>query len=79
MGCGFTAGINWLNSVGGTSNQAVFGELGWRPILSIVFYAVYGLSISFVLKKFGAMTRTFINATGVTPPPPHADRQSACS
>ena len=34
-------------------------------VMSMVFYALYGLSISIVLKRFGAMTRTFINAAAI--------------
>lgn len=31
----------------------------------MVFYAVYGLSISVILKRFGAITRTFINTAAI--------------
>eukprot|EP01052_Picozoa_sp_SAG31_P042197 SAG31_NODE_6626_length_1945_cov_12.028376_1_plen_365_part_00 len=89
-------GVNWMNSVGGGNRQPIFGDFGWRPMLSVLFYTVYGLSISVVLKcvrygthksmklcilsfvspfvmspcfvqcrRFGAMTRTFINATAI--------------
>ena len=41
------------------------GAVGAVQVLSMVFYALYGLSISIVLKRFGAMTRTFINAAAI--------------
>jgi solute carrier family 35 (UDP-sugar transporter), member A1/2/3 len=59
-------GLNWgMSVVGVTGNEPVFGELGWRPVLAMVFYAVYGLTISFILKRFGALVRTFINAVAI--------------
>ena len=43
----------------------MFGEIGSVQLLSIAFFALYGLSISVVLKRFGAMARTFINAAAI--------------
>ena len=37
----------------------------WGPRFSMVFYAIYGLSISIILKRFGAITRTFINTAAI--------------
>ena len=34
-------------------------------VFSMVFYAIYGLSISIILKRFGAITRTFINTAAI--------------
>jgi hypothetical protein len=39
--------------------------MGWLPVAAMFFYALYGLTISVILKQFGAMTRTFINATAI--------------
>lgn len=58
-------GINWFLSMGVTSDSEAFGELGFKPILAMLFYATYGLCISVILKRFGAMVRTFINALAI--------------
>ena len=58
-------GINWGLSMGVTSDSSAFGELGYKPILAMLFYALYGLCISVVLKRFGAMVRTFVNALAI--------------
>ena len=55
-------GINWIFSA---RSEPAFGAVGAVQVLSMVFYALYGLSISIVLKRFGAMTRTFINAAAI--------------
>uniref|UniRef100_A0A6T8ZAV5 EamA domain-containing protein n=1 Tax=Haptolina ericina TaxID=156174 RepID=A0A6T8ZAV5_9EUKA len=55
-------GINWFQSM--TSKPAI-GILSFWPIVSIVFYAVYGLSISVIIKQFGSVTRTFINTAAI--------------
>lgn len=58
-------GVNWAMSMGVTENSDAFGELGIKPILAMVFYALYGLCISVILKRFGAMVRTFVNALAI--------------
>ena len=58
-------GINWGLSMGVTSDSSAFGELGYKPILAMLFYALYGLCISVILKRFGAMVRTFVNALAI--------------
>jgi len=55
-------GVNWVN---GSRVAPAFGEIGGAEVFSMFFYAVYGLSISVILKRFGAMTRTFINAAAI--------------
>lgn len=48
--------INWIMSVNGmTGSNPWFGEMGWRPVATIVFFAFYGLTISLILKQFGAI------------------------
>lgn len=59
----FFNGINWLISISRTG--VAFGNVGFIQIFSMVFYAVYGLSISIILKRFGAITRTFINTAAI--------------
>eukprot|EP00634_Sargassococcus_sp_CCMP2135_P009426 CAMPEP_0198645632 /NCGR_PEP_ID=MMETSP1467-20131203/1347_1 /TAXON_ID=1462469 /ORGANISM="unid. sp., Strain CCMP2135" /LENGTH=312 /DNA_ID=CAMNT_0044381125 /DNA_START=128 /DNA_END=1066 /DNA_ORIENTATION=+ len=56
-------GINWSTSIG--RGAVAFGEVGGIQIFSMIFYAVYGLSISVILKRFGAITRTFINTAAI--------------
>jgi len=58
-------GINWMFSVNSGSTVGYFGKVGSIQICSVVFYAIYGLSISIILKNFGAMTRTLINTTAI--------------
>ncbi|KAL1512131.1 hypothetical protein AB1Y20_005399 [Prymnesium parvum] len=55
-------GINWAQSV---SNQPAIGQLSFWPCASILFNAVYGLTISVIIKQFGAVTRTFINTAAI--------------
>lgn len=55
-------GINWLQSM---RNMESIGKLSFWPSSSVVFNAVYGLSISVILKQFGAVTRTFINTAAI--------------
>lgn len=56
-------GINWSISV--SRGAVAFGNVGSIQTFSMVFYAVYGLSISIILKRFGAITRTFINTAAI--------------
>ena len=58
-------GVNWLLSMGVTAESEAFGEIGYKPVLAMLFYALYGLCISVILKRFGAMVRTFINALAI--------------
>jgi len=55
-------GVNWLQSM---HAQSAFGSLGFWPCASVVFYAVYGLSISVIIKQFGSVTRTFVNTAAI--------------
>ncbi|KAJ8611137.1 hypothetical protein CTAYLR_003544 [Chrysophaeum taylorii] len=59
----FFNGINWSRSV--RNGDVAFGTVGSVQVFSMVFYAVYGLSISIILKRFGAITRTFINTAAI--------------
>mmetsp|Transcript_25856 Transcript_25856/g.86928 ORF Transcript_25856/g.86928 Transcript_25856/m.86928 type:complete len:352 (-) Transcript_25856:221-1276(-) len=59
---------NWAFSVLNAPSDApvaVFGNVGSKEVFSMVFYAAYGLSISVILKRFGAVTRTFINSSAI--------------
>ena len=58
-------GINWMFSAQSDTKMGYFGEIGSIQICSIIFYAIYGLSISVILKNFGAITRTLINTTAI--------------
>ena len=63
-------GVNWFASVVPRPEHhgppvPLFGAIGAVEVLSMVFYAVYGLSISIILKRFGAITRTFINTVAI--------------
>ena len=49
-------GLNWAMSIFGvTGSQPAFGQMGWAPVCAMFFYAVYGLTISLILKRFGAL------------------------
>ena len=59
-------GTNWILSAMPSADHhgpptELFGDVGGVQVFSMVFYAIYGLSISIILKRFGAITRTFIN------------------
>jgi len=56
-------GINWWLSI--ARGSVAFGNVGLVQVFSMVFYAIYGLSISIILKRFGAITRTFINTAAI--------------
>mmetsp|Transcript_14875 Transcript_14875/g.48526 ORF Transcript_14875/g.48526 Transcript_14875/m.48526 type:complete len:356 (+) Transcript_14875:114-1181(+) len=56
-------GVNWSLSIG--RGAVAFGHVGSIQVFSMVFYAIYGLSISVILKRFGAITRTFINTAAI--------------
>mmetsp|Transcript_15804 Transcript_15804/g.21283 ORF Transcript_15804/g.21283 Transcript_15804/m.21283 type:complete len:194 (+) Transcript_15804:588-1169(+) len=62
-------GINWLMSLNFSSdeghNTELLGEFHAVQAMSVVFFAVYGLSISIILKRFGAITRTVIQTVAV--------------
>ena len=58
-------GLNWFMSMGVTDDAEAFGDIGLKPILAMLFYALYGLCISVILKRFGAMVRTFVNALAI--------------
>lgn len=55
-------GVNWMQSM---RTQSPIGFLTFWPLTSIVFNAIYGLTISVILKRFGAVTRTFINTGAI--------------
>ncbi|KAH8047012.1 pyrimidine nucleotide-sugar transmembrane transporter [Aureococcus anophagefferens] len=62
-------GVNWFASVVPRPEHhgppvPLFGAIGAVEVLSMVF-AAYGLSISIILKRFGAITRTFINTVAI--------------
>ena len=56
-------GVNWSTSIGRGADA--FGDIGQIQVFSMVFYAIYGLSISVILKRFGAIARTFINTAAI--------------
>lgn len=56
-------GLNWSLSI--HRGEPAFGSFHFVQFFSILFYAVYGLSISIILKRFGAITRTFINTAAI--------------
>jgi len=61
-------GINWFYSVQGASAgdpAPAFGAIGFPEVSLIIFNAIYGLSISVILKQFGAITRTFISTIAI--------------
>ena len=63
-------GANWLLSAVPSSEShgpppSLFGAIGGVQVFSMAFYAIYGLSISIILKRFGAITRTFINTAAI--------------
>jgi len=60
-------GINWFYSVQGANGEptAAYGDIGFSEVSLIIFSAVYGLSISVILKRFGAITRTFISTIAI--------------
>lgn len=58
-------GANWAASMSGPNPKPPFGDLGPMQLASVVFYAMYGLSISVILKRFGALTRTLINTAAI--------------
>ena len=41
------------------------GEFGGAALFLCAFNAVYGLSISVILKRFGSLTRTFIQTAAI--------------
>merc|ERR1711924_430496 len=67
---GIFNGTNWILSAMPSSEHhgapvELFGDVGGVQGFSMVFYAIYGLSISIILKRFGAITRTFINTAAI--------------
>merc|ERR1712182_104903 len=60
-------GINWVNSAMGVYGkpQAWLGNIGHVQVGSMVFFAVYGLSISVILKRFGAITRIIVGCLAI--------------
>jgi drug/metabolite transporter (DMT)-like permease len=56
-------GISWGWSI--HNGAPVLGKFGWLAFLLCVFNAIYGLSISVILKRFGALTRTFISTIAI--------------
>ena len=58
-------GANWVLTTHSNPTQGWFGKIEAIQVTSMVFYAVYGLSISVILKRFGAITRTFINTAAI--------------
>ncbi|KAK3245526.1 hypothetical protein CYMTET_28754 [Cymbomonas tetramitiformis] len=64
-GVGFN-GINWLLTVlVWKTEDEWLGKIDLSVVIAICFFAVYGLSISFVLKRFGALTRTLLGAVAI--------------
>ena len=58
----FFNGLNWAQS---SVEKPLVGNLSFWPVASIAFNAVYGLSISVIIKQFGSVTRTFINTAAI--------------
>ena len=61
-------GANWWWSVEGHGGSAAvpwFGDFGGAALFLCVFSAIYGLSISVILKRFGSLTRTFISTVAI--------------
>ena len=59
-------GLNWGFSVWGiTGSEHAFGNVRSPVLMAMLFYAIYGLTISFILKRFGALVRIFINALAI--------------
>jgi drug/metabolite transporter (DMT)-like permease len=62
-------GFNWFVSVRGAPADAKvewFGDGFGRAAFGLcVFNAIYGLSISVILKRFGSLTRTFISTAAI--------------
>mmetsp|Transcript_58728 Transcript_58728/g.101166 ORF Transcript_58728/g.101166 Transcript_58728/m.101166 type:complete len:386 (+) Transcript_58728:144-1301(+) len=62
-------GFNWWRSVMVSSADAAavpwFGNLTSSALFLCLFSAVYGLSISVILKRFGSLTRTFISTVAI--------------
>jgi len=58
-------GINWLLSVRFMGQQYFFGEVTGLVVFEIVMFAVYGLTISVILKEFGAIVRTIVGAISI--------------
>ena len=57
--------FNLVVSMRGNPDMGWVGQVEGIQVTSIVFNAVYGLSISIILKRFGAITRTFINTVAI--------------
>merc|ERR1712070_532134 len=55
-------GINWAQS---SVDRPAIGNLGFWPLASIAFNALYGLTISVIIKQFGSVTRTFVNTAAI--------------
>jgi len=60
-GLAFNA-ANWAWSA---RAQPAFGAMGGWQLASIAFYAVFGLTISAIIKHFGSLARTFINTAAI--------------
>ena len=61
-------GANWFVSVQGAPAGTVewFGAgFGGAAFSLCIFNAIYGLSISVILKRFGSITRTFISTVAI--------------
>ena len=57
-------GFNWWWSVE-AGGQPWFGQFSGSAFFLCLFSAVYGLSISVILKRFGSLTRTFISTVAI--------------
>merc|ERR1740130_71199 len=55
-------GVNWGNS---WRHEPMYGSIEHWQVTSVIFYTIYGLSISVIIKEFGSLTRTFINTTAI--------------
>lgn len=54
-----------MEAHGGSSKVPWFGDFGPAALFLCIFSAVYGLSISVILKRFGSLTRTFISTVAI--------------
>eukprot|EP00756_Hemistasia_phaeocysticola_P001971 Hpha_TRINITY_DN11364_c0_g2::TRINITY_DN11364_c0_g2_i1::g.63052::m.63052/K15272/SLC35A1_2_3; solute carrier family 35 (UDP-sugar transporter), member A1/2/3 len=60
--------MNWCASVWGLHSgkpEPWLGDFNRIQIISVIFFAAYGLSISAILKVFGAITRTLISCVAI--------------
>lgn len=63
-GVAFNA-VNWFLSVHMMGEKEYYGEITGLVVFQVVMFAVYGLTISVILKEFGALVRTVIGALSI--------------